>query len=695
MTLPAPHYTKIGLAQYLETVPLPLPVPPGAPSTWTTALHLFGTFPLVAKDDRGYTDILDKDLLREILSAFGRPTRKEEQMALMFTTPIPGDVDVAEVLGGLLSHSTYWVRQRTAILIGLMGLTGAQKQLIANLSDSDNDARRGAAEGLGRLGDAGAIEALARGPWEDSDTSVDYARCIALSRINDWDRTAAAVAGMSADGDGFELLTAMIEAHKSGDGSELIERMESGDDDVKRAVGRFLMGHPAMSAKHAGSLGEVMSSIDDTDAMIPVAYALGFAGEDAVGALEELFDSGDWRVRQGACMAASRMGAAGMALKDKLVATLSDDDGDVQRDAALACTILGIQPETTGPKWQNDMSTSYQFAFRAAELSKTEPGAALAGQVMGLVPPTRDLFAALGSGSGGNADTRGYAAAYLALLEPELMSSVLDAMARDDSRDVPMGLRRWAAAGFLLTGGVPSRLGAMHRILLAHEGEVSSQPKGSVENLRGRAGELASIAAKDGDWPVRIDALRLLQLLGNEAAPFKDLIHHISIHDSDSDCRNQARDMIDVGWTSESVADFLAGVIAGPRGGGDSAKAASLKRLAGADPALGALMARRFASGDDRDLARAGSTILGGVLTAANAVPEIEAALGRLEADGWVLREAACDLLGAIDPSIVDEGLFEEFCEALNTRAEEDDDSDVQNAAKAALARLGRPFGGE
>ncbi|MCO4746371.1 MAG: HEAT repeat domain-containing protein, partial [Proteobacteria bacterium] len=257
-TLPRPHYTKIGLDTYLDAIPLPLPLPPGKPESWTCALSLFGTLPLVAKDDRGYTDLLDKDLLREILSGFGRPTRKEEQLALLLTTPIPGDADVASVLGGLLKHRTYWVRQRTAVLIGLMGLTGAQKALIANLGDSDNDARRGAAEGLGRLRDAGAVETLARGPWEDSDSSVDHARCTALARINDWDRTAAAASGLGADGEGFELLTAMIDAHKSGDGSELLERMESGDDDVKRAIGHFFIGHPAMSANHAASLGEVM-----------------------------------------------------------------------------------------------------------------------------------------------------------------------------------------------------------------------------------------------------------------------------------------------------------------------------------------------------------------------------------------------------------------------------------------------------
>ena len=56
MTRPVPHYTKTGLTQYLDAVPLPLPLPPGDPSTWTCALTLFGTLPLVAKDDRGYTD---------------------------------------------------------------------------------------------------------------------------------------------------------------------------------------------------------------------------------------------------------------------------------------------------------------------------------------------------------------------------------------------------------------------------------------------------------------------------------------------------------------------------------------------------------------------------------------------------------------------------------------------------------------
>lgn len=691
MTLPQPGFATRGLTEYLAEVALPITVPPGSPATWTTALHLFGAFPLTAKDDRGYTEILDDDLLREILGHLGRPTRKEEQLPLLLTTPLPGDVDLGAVLASLLTHQTYWVRQRVAILIGLLGVTGATAALIANLSDSDNDARRGAAEGLGRLGDPSAIPALARGPWEDSDTSVDMARCAALARIGDWEATGAVVDGVSASGDGFSLLQAMVEAHRTGDAGELLERAEGGDDDCKRAVGRFLMGHTAMAARSASALGEVIQGTDDTDAMMPLAYALGMAGEDAVEVIEELLGSDDWKHRQAACMASCHLGAVGAAVRGPLVAALADDDGDVQRDAALACSILGLERERADARWHNDLSTSYQFAFRAGELSRRYDGAALAGEVLGLVPPTRRLLGVLGLGSGGDADTRGYAALHLALLDPEVMGVVLDAMARDDSRDVPIGLRRWCAAGLLLTGQVPKRVALLHRILLAHEGAVASQPSGSIEGLHGRCGELACLAAKDGDWPVRIDALRLMQRLGSEADPYRELVRHIAVHDGDSDCRNQATDMIPRTWHVPSVADDLAAIVSGSRHAGDSAKASALERIMVSDPDLGSTLAARFARSDNRELARAASRILGRSLTASTVRTEVAGAIGRLEADGWIEREAACDLLGAIDASLLGEDLLDELCEALAVRVTDDSDSDVQSAARHALTRLGRP----
>jgi HEAT repeat protein len=695
MTLPPPRYATIGLETYLREVALPIVLPPGEPSSWTSALHLFGAFPLVAKDDRGMVDLLDDDLLRMILRSFGRPTRDEERLPLLLTTPIPGDRDLAQVLAPLLKHKTYWVRQRVAILIGLLGLEGALDGLVANLMDSDNDARRGAAEGLGRLGSAEAIQALVRGPWEDSDASVDMARCAALARIGDWERTASAVAETTASGDGFELLQVMVAAHRTGDGTVLIERMEAGDDEVKRAGARFLLGHPAVTARHVTAVGELLQSIDDTDTLIPLAYALGAVGEDAIEVIEELLSAGEWRHRQAGCMAACHLGEAGAAIATPLVATLSDDDSDVQRDAALACSILGIQPEVADARWHNDMSTSYQFAFRAAELSRTKPGAALAGEVMGLVAPTRRLLSVLGLGSSGDADTRGYAALGLALREPEMMAPTLDAMARDDSRDVPIGLRRWCAGGLLLTGVAPAKLGLAHRILLAHEGAVSSQPGGGIEGLDGRCGELACLAAKDGDWPVRIDALRLMQRLSGEVGAFADLIGHIAEHDSDTDCRKQARNMLGHAWHQTSVADDLAAVLAGTRRAGDEAKAAALNRVMSADPTLGGVLAGRFIRSDKRELARAASRILGSGLTSSTAPAEVAAALGRLEADGWVEREAACDLLGALPAGAVNNDLLEELCEALAVRVSDDHDSDVQSAARQALARLGRPLAEE
>jgi HEAT repeat protein len=686
MSLPLPRYTRVGLDAYLATAPLILPLPPGEPASWTCLLNVLGTAPLLYKDDAGMGRVCDADLLRALLKQLGRPSADEEQEAFLLCSPIPG-ADAEGGLIGLLRHETYGVRQRAALTLGYMGGPAAIRPLMGNLDDSDNDARRGAAEALGRLRAVEAIDSLLIRPWDDSDQSVNAARVEALIRIDSWDRVADSVSGASA-GEHKTLVQAMLEA-RDGETGPLVEVMSEGDENIRRVVGRFLAAHPAAAAACIEALVEQLGSEGDDEAASMLAAAAGAAGEEGVDLLIERLESSDWRPRMYACAGLAWAGETAVAAEAALIDRMeNDDDADVKREAALALARIGKSSAKVEGLLSSGGTSSYCWPNRAIALGGGIEALAGTQAVAGKSPPGRNLLPILGTA--GDARTRALSALLVALVEPDLAAPLLEALARDDARDVPLEVRRACAGGLMLTGHAPRRLGAVHRLLLCHAGDTSRAPRSDVRRLKGLGGQLVTVAAKDGDWPLRIDALRLLQLLGEESDPFVDLIRHVSIHDPDVDCRKAAAAMQPTEWEAPSPAQGLADALVPPRGSSDdAARTRALSNLASMDAELARPIARRLMIGDNRAIARAASRLVGADTRDA---ATIGSAVARLADDGWVVREAACDLLGALDVGVVDAGLIEEVVEALRARIDEDHDDDVKNAAKAALASLGHPW---
>ncbi len=687
MTLPAPHYTTTGLDEWKQAVPALLPLPPGEPESWTCLLKLLGPGVLFVQDDRGTTEGMDKDLMRLILAELGRPVRSDEREGLLLATPVPGTASFVAIIPRLLRNSSYWVRQRTALCLGHMGDTTHVPALLANLYDDDNDARRGAVEALGRLGDPSVAPALIK-KLGDGDTSVDGAVVEALIRLDVWEEVAEAIEALEADAaPANPLLKAIVAAEEKGESDEIGEMLSTGEDWTKRSVSRYLASRPKFAAAQAEALVAHLQTEDDLDVAMVGAVAAGRAGEEALESLIELLDHTNWKTRMLGAMALCWVDDLGPAAP-KLVEKLDDDDSDVQREAALAALVHGQARGRAAGKIRQHFSGSYQFIRRASEVAATGvPELSMIAMLTGHAPPGRDLIGLL-TGSYGDDRARGVGAMLLTLAEPELMAPVMEALALDAAQSHSVDFRRYCAGALLLTGTAPARMGSLHRILLCHEGSVSSMPKGAVGSLRGRAGELAALAATDSDWQVRLDAMKLLQLLGNEVEPFRELLAHVAQSDSDSDCRNQAGDMLERPWATAGLADQLAALIAPNRHQDSDSRAASFRQLAARDHSLGSALAIQFMSGNDRGLARAGATVLGAGATAETAPTVVSLGVGRLDDSSWIAREAACDLLGAIPPEALGD-LIEEVAEALNVKAEEDDDSDVQSAARMALGRLG------
>ncbi len=691
MTLAAPRYTADGLKAWLAAVPAPIVVPPGDPSTWTCLLCEIRTDLLFRHDDVGRVKLLDTDILRLVLRELGRPVRDDERDALLLATPVPTGLSVVEVFCRLLRHESYWARQRSAIVLGHLGDASVLPDLAGRLTDSDNDARRGAAEGIGLLGSRDGLRHLVAhlGRRED-DGSVDAAVVTSLLRLDDWEavRELAEPIEMDEDRDGHRLLGAILAAEESGEAQGVAELLATDADHTRRAAARYLCTRPEVAAGALEALVAYVESEDDVDNAMVGAEALGRAGEEALEALVDMLEHTNWRTRMVACSAFAYvpdLGEAAVALALKL----DDDDTDVQREAGLALLVQGARRTRALARVQAQFTASYRFVERAAQVAHAVPELSSLRRMLGMEPPSRELLVMLQGNSWSDDRARGVSTMLLALAEPDLCAALFEAQAIDSAQNLAVDYRRYAAAALMLTGRAPRRLGALHRILLCHEGSVGSMPKGSVAALVGRGGELATLAATDNDWQVRLDALKLLQLLGGESAEHRELLEHVAEADTDSDCRSQAADMLERRWSSAGLPDQLAQLLAPGRSVDSDARGRLFAQLAGAEPALGMTLARRFMAGNDRSLARAAARIVGSNTTSETAHALVSAAVARLDDGSWVTREAAADLLGAVPVEVMGD-LLEEVVEALSVKVEGDADNDVQTAAREALASLGQ-----
>jgi HEAT repeat protein len=685
--LEPPRYTRVGLDAWLAAVPAHVPLPPGPPASWSCAFHLLGPGVVISKGDRGHDRAVDSDLLRVLLAELGRPTDLSEQEALLLATPIPASTGLGPVLIRMLRDGKFQVRQRAALLLGWLGDRSAVPALLARLDDDDNDARRGAAEALGRLGGEGVVRELARRPW-DSDDSVSAARLEAIDRLNGWDE-ALLLLDRSTGSDFASLTNAIAVAIGDGEPAELAEHVGHGDTDIQRVAARVVAGSPAFARASVEALAAKAGEGGlDEPVAVWIARALAAAGDDALESIVELLGNDGWEPRALAAVALSSAPALAAQAGEELRAKLDDSDDDVRREVGLALLVGGhgdLRAEDAAglianPRWG--------YLERAGAHAGTVPALATVGMLVGSVPPDGRLLSVLVD-SRVDATVRGIAAFLLALAEPELVAPLLDRLSRDDARQTPMDLRRYCAGALMLTGTAPGALPAVQRVLLFNTGEVQTRGMGLGAGLSAFALELLTLGAKDGDWPVRIDALRLLHLLGDEVVGgYKPMLEYIARHDPDLDVRVQAASMTARAWRSVGPGDHLAEALVSPHGSGDEAqRVQAFRSLADAEPALGAVLARQYFRGDDRGMARAGAEVLaraGGDVTALVGI-----GVSRLEDEGWIAREAACDLLGHLPKDALSEGVLDEVAEALRARADGDSDNDVRTAATAALTRLG------
>jgi HEAT repeat protein len=690
--LPTPRYTLVGLDAWMGAVPARVPLPPGPPPGWTCALSMFGPRAVLFKGDRGHDRALDADLLRKILAELGRPTDAAEQEALLLATPIPTGAAAGQVLTRLLRDSHYHVRQKSALCLGLLGDASFAPHLVRGLDDDDNDARRGAAEGLGYLGVKDVAKELARRSW-DSDSSVNAARLEAIERLDAWDEVASVIDRSSGD-DAATLSNALLLAAQEGEVGELAEFLSHSDSDYQRVAARFFASRPALASQCVEPLVQRLHNSSNETGGVLAAQALGGVGEDALEPLIECLGDDGWEVRCFAGIAfASNPELAAMAL-DELKGKLDDSDDDVKREVALALLVSGKGEAQAEELAAGLASQRYGYLERAAEVAPSFPALNVAGMLYGFVQPGLELVPFL-TDTRVDASVRAVGALLLGLAEPELTHALFERMAHDEGRNVPMELRRAAAGALMLTGYPPSFMPTVHRILLCHTGEVQARTVGRADGLEKHVGELATLSSKDGDWPVRLDALRLLQLLGPTAmAPYQSLISYTARHDPDGDVRALAQSLSEPRWRQTDPSDRLASALYSPHGASDeSERIASFRGLAAEQPSLARRLARSFFRSDERALARAAAEVLGQTATEEEGAALVQLGVARLEDSNWIAREAAADLLGWIPAALIGDQL-DEICEALKGKAEEDSDSDVRNAATAALGRLGRPLAG-
>ncbi|MBN2800777.1 MAG: HEAT repeat domain-containing protein [Deltaproteobacteria bacterium] len=680
MTLPLPQFTAIGLGDYLANTPIAMALPPGPPSEWTTLLHLLGLSALRARSDSDQ-EVFSDDVVRAMARKAGRAVLPDEQPVLLLVSPIPASTRLSDLVRPLLSDSSWSVRSKAALVLGAIGDVAQVKVLIRALSDDDNDVRRCAAEALGRLGSPEAIPALAAKGWGDSDSAVDAARVRALARLDDWALAAEHLAE-DEDESAFLAVQAILEAEAQGSLGPVLDLLEDAEEAMRLALTEYVISRPERAATEGETLAR--RALDAGMDNVTLARLAGAGGAEAGEVLLEQLASGGWSERMYAAIALGYTGSQEVveALKEALV----DDDSDVRREAALALLRLG-HPGPSAAILAKETSTSYDYPARATELSGQSPSLRALALATGRAPVDERVLLAIGDKKLDD-DSRGIACLLAALHFPREGQGLLEAVARDDSRDVPLKVRRHAAAGLLLTGTPPRALGALHRVLLCHEGEVSGYPKGSVTPLYGHEGALAFLAGKDGDWPVRLDALRLLSAVG-AAEDYVELLQHISRFDPDSDCRAQARSLLPITWAQRDLSDVLAQALF-PTKQEDAEKTAAMQELAQLRPDLVLPLAERQLLSEERDAARASAKLIAS-LPADEAIAALlrERALPALADSSWITREAAAELLGMVDLAKLDEELHELAVEALRERQEEDDDSDVREAAEAALKALG------
>lgn len=695
MSLPQPGYVKVGLTDYIDASGVLVHPPPIPSERWTCLLHVLGPSAVLSEDDEGQTPLVGATVLLAILDAMGRPTRKEENVDLLLTVPIPEDVCVGTILTGLLGTDRFSVQAQASLLLGELGHLPAVDRLIANLHEAHEVGRRAAAEALGRLRAESALGTLVASPWDDDD-SVNVARIEAMVRIDEWGTVSELLgqgpgAGVRAGGDeehdAHSVVELMATACNSDEPGPLLPLLDAEDEGIRRTVARLLANRPRWAPLILGAVKGRLQVEDEPAVLLQLARAASNSGKEALPVLIPLLGEEGWHTRLAGCVGLGLLGEAGRSAAPALTSRLTDEAEMVCLEAALALSLIGATDPVAEDLLADGWSTRMGRLHRAAAGPQDADWAHQARMLLGQVEPTIQLLDTLLSGASNR--VRGVAAMLVSLTGHPVLPSLFDAMARDDSREVPLDVRRSCAAAMLLMGTPPGRLGLVHRLLLCHAAEQPGRTGGSIDGLQERVGTVATLLAKDGDWPVRLAAAGLLQRVVPDGGAFKDLVWWSAQHDPDSDVRDIATEMIGDDWRSQGVGDHLAAVAVAPKGSSaDAVRVQGLTALADVDAGLGHLVARRFARDSNRTVARVASRVLVQTSDEGQTPTVVDRALRLLDDPSWTKREAACDLLGAASVEHLGEVMVHKMTQALLKRVS-DDDADVSAAARKALQCLG------
>jgi len=663
------------LARWAAQTGVHLPLPPGPPEGWSTVLDELGAPRVLARTYAGL-DACDRLLLRALHQTLGRPVRGDECEALLLVAPVPaGGVEPA--LCELLVHPSYWVRQHAAWLVSLGSRPDVDQWLVPLLSDPDNDVRRAAAAGLARHPTAHALSALLTSPW-DADEAVDGARIEAVA--GHWAVVRAALSEVP-EGPARPVLEAALEAWR-GAPEALAALLASGSEPFRHAAGVCLAAIPEAAAAVAERVAEVLRSSPGVDSQRGAVAALAAAGDTGVELAIELLGSESWAVRQCAARVLSELGHAAAEAEPMLVAALDDADADVQREAAFALLAAGRQHDLARRRLLRQVSRSGRLLARARargiSLGPLDP-------LAGSAPPGPELLSVVLAP--GDERVRGVAALLLADALGPTGGPLLEALAADEARRVPLAVRRAAAAGQLRTLHVP--VSAPIRVRLLLHAADDDAPAPPLAGLSGAEPDLAMLAVHDGDGPVRQAAWAALQTLGPVAEPYRALAAWHAKHDPDAGVRRQAAAWVDAPWRTHGPAGDLQRVLAPQHDGDQADRPRALRSLWRAAPGLGQQAGAALTLHDDhRLLGRTVARLWGRHASEADLPALVARALGELDDARWTVREAAADLLGALPVERMASELRAEVIEALQARALADYDNDVQQAARTAVAAL-------
>ena len=237
------------------------------------------------------------------------------------------------------SGAAYWIAKKKwdkCIEIGAPAVAA----LSAALQDSDHHVRKVAADGLGRIGDARAVEPLSAAlkDSDDSDSNVRRAAVEALEKIGDTRAVEALIAVLKDSHRWVVRPAAAYALGRIGDAravEPLIAALKDSHSDLRRAAVEALE-----KIGDARAVEALMAALkDDGELVHEAADAMVKFGTATVEPLMVALKDGDCNVRKQAAYALGRIGD--VRAVEPLIAALKDTDRKVRSEAAYVLGKVG------------------------------------------------------------------------------------------------------------------------------------------------------------------------------------------------------------------------------------------------------------------------------------------------------------------------------------------------------------------